>query len=54
MSNELAIEDLKCCGNCENYVDNNHCFWDDNDRTANEVCGKWEFDDMTKEEREVE
>ncbi len=44
------IDDLKCCGNCRDYV-NNRCENDFIKRPSEQACESWKFDGMTYKRR---
>jgi len=55
---EKEIDDLKCCGNCRLFCDNN-CpkkeYIDDEQieyQEPNSVCDKWQSDSLTRKGRE--
>jgi hypothetical protein len=60
------IENLKCCGNCKKYIQNEGCcqgVWRAKDKDAftdvlmhwvNDVCSSWEFDGMEAKDRRAE
>ena len=50
-----AGENLKCCGNCVLYakLDCPECKVYHTWKTANKSCHVWNFDELTKQEREL-
>jgi len=54
--NTQVIENLKCCGNCRYLVDicfkENECELKGQDIDSYMYCKDWEFDGLTREDRE--
>ena len=48
-------EDMKCCGNCEHFDGFGICYFKDNQKgmPAERYCKNWQFDGMTRKEREI-
>lgn len=59
MQLQQQIEDMKCCGNCKNYIkhdDMPRCYVDGNYdycKKSDNVCPKWQSDNLTRKERMV-
>ena len=43
------VDNLKCCGNCKNYV-NEHCFIRCNCLDGSDRCKKWEWNGLVMED----
>ena len=41
-------DNLKCCGNCSNFMSNQMCV-----NEPDKYCDSWEYDGLTREDREV-
>lgn len=54
---KVTEEDLKCCGNCKHFICLTYpeCLKEtNNDVLPSWVCQEWEFDDLHREDRNIE
>jgi hypothetical protein len=47
MSTKIKRRDLKCCGNCQFLYKETTCM------NGNNYCSSWEYDGLTRKEREI-
>jgi hypothetical protein len=46
------FEAMKCCGNCVAFDGTTICFLKDDIMYCNKYCSQWQYDGLTREERE--